>query len=213
MAKVVMSIPKLGVTNRGWEACKEIYVLSFTADLNPPSAPKVQEVIAAYNETLPNVAPAAVAHAGMNFLLTTASNVFPNVRADQPLSLSGSGILLYPNLDPNGLIANHFVIVESDEGKRDLGKLLDATLSDSTVSGAISVLQKAASLSQPLLATLMGAVVSRLPAILKKNKDEILFAHSHSGFDFDDYGANGGQVTEYQLGNDLANCTLRIRLN
>jgi hypothetical protein len=212
MSKVVLSIPRLGVTDRGWEVNKEIYVLSFTADLNQAKGSKVEDVIAAYNETLPTVAPAAVAHAGMQFLLTAVSNIFPRVRPDQPVSLSGSGILLYPNLDPSGLLASHFVIVESDEGTRDIGKVLDSVLGDAKVGKAIESLLSAA-VTQPLLAGLMGAIVSRLPAILRRNKDDVLFAHSHSGFDFDSYGGGETPVTEYELGNDSAFCTLRVRVS
>lgn len=84
------------MTHRGWEINKGIYVLSFTADLNQAQGSKVEDVIAAYNETLPTVAPAAVAHAGMKYLLTAVSNIFPRVRPDQPVSLSGGGILLWP---------------------------------------------------------------------------------------------------------------------
>jgi hypothetical protein len=44
MSKVVLSIPKLGVTERGWEHNKEIYVISFTSDLAKVSdAPKLPD--------------------------------------------------------------------------------------------------------------------------------------------------------------------------
>ena len=126
--------------------------------------------------------------------------------------LSGSGILLYPNLDPGGLLANHFLIVESDEGKRRLGKILDDLVKDDVVNLAIGALIDAAAVTQPLLGGLMKALVSQVPGILKKNKDDILFAHNHSGFDFDDYGLRPNEnPSDFEVGNDRAFCTLRVR--
>jgi len=60
----------------------------------------------------------------------------------------------------------------------------------------------------------MTALISRIPAVLKKNRDDLLFAHSHSGFDFDDYGLNPGETqSEYAVGNDRCACRLRVRVN
>lgn len=214
MAKVVLSIPRLGVTSKGWEQSKEIYVVSFASDLAAATdEPKQPGVIAAYNETLPLVAPELMGSALMRYVVMTVSNVFPRIRIDQPVSLSGSGILLYPNLDPNGLLASHFLVVESDEGKRRLGSILEGILADDAVGAAIQALISAG-VSQPLLAGLMRALTSQVPRILKKNRDDVLFAHSHSGFDFDDYGLRGPEEnpSDFELGNDRAFCTLRVRV-
>lgn len=217
MPKVVLSLPKLGVTGGGLEKKKEIYVLSFVADLAPPPVdadgkpePKLPEIIAAHNETLPNVVPELASDALLQFVLVSVSNLFTRIKPNQPVSLSGSGILLYPNLDPHGLLASHFVVVESDAGKRNLGKLLGDIAGDDAVSGAVKKLIQNGVSAQPL-AGLLSSLVFQVPKVLKKNKDDLLFAHSHSGFDFDNYGAGPDKkFAEFDLGNDRAYCTLRV---
>jgi hypothetical protein len=211
MPKVVLSIPRLGVKRAGFEKKKEIYVMSFTSDLNPSPEARLPEVIAANNETLPNVVPQAQGKALLQFVLMAVSNSFQRIQPDQPVSLSGSGILLYPNLDPKGLLANHFVVIEGDEGKRNLGKMLSNLFADEEVSGLVDALKTA--VTQPAVAALMNALVSGLPQLLKKNKDDFLFAHSHSGFDFDNYGVDNGSKADFDLENDRVFCTLRVRVN
>ncbi|MCG8457947.1 MAG: hypothetical protein MI919_16845 [Holophagales bacterium] len=209
MSKVVLSIPKLGVTNKGWEDNKEIYIMSFVGDLRPVDAPRVTEAISAYNETLPNVVPSVAEEALMKFVLLAVSNVFQRVRADQPVSLSGSGVLLYPALDPNGMLASHFVVLEDDHGRRHLGKLLENLFANDDIMSLVAKLQR--NVTQPLVGTLFNALASNLPAILEKNKDDFLFSHSHSGFPWDNYGCRPGETTsEFELGNDRAFCTLRV---
>lgn len=213
MPKVVLSIPRLGVKRGGLEKRKEIYVMSFTADLNPPAQPRLPEIAAANNETLPNIMPDVQGQALFRFLLMAVSNTFQRIQPDQPVSLSGSGILLYPNLDPKGLLANHFVVIEDDEGKRNVGKMLTSLLGNDDVKSLVQQLKSA--VTQPAIGALMSALVSNLPGILKKNKDDFLFAHSHSGFPFDNYGVEDkkAKVANFDLGNDRVFCTLRVRLN
>jgi hypothetical protein len=215
MANVVASLPELGVNYGGWEKNKEIYVLSVAADLRGLAGKGFPEIAAAHNETLPNVVPAIMGDAAMKWMLISVSNVFQRVQRGQPVSLTGSGILLYPKLDPGGMLALHFLVVESDAGQRNLGKVLGDILADATVKAAVNALAAAASITQPLVAKLMSAVVSQIPAILKNNKDDILLTHSHSGFDFDDYGvitATPPRVQDFKVANDRAYCTLRLRL-
>lgn len=211
MPKVVLSIPRLGVKRGGFEKRKEIYVMSFTSDLNKSPGARLPDVIAANNETLPNVVPKIQDQALLRFVLMAVSNTFQRIQPDQPVSLSGSGILLYPNLDPKGLLASHFVVVEDDEGKRNLGKMLESLFGNSDVKSLVDVLKKG--VTQPAIAALMNAIVSQLPQLLKKNRDDFLFAHSHSGFDFDNYGVDTGNVANFELENDRVFCTLRVRVS
>lgn len=212
MSSVVLSIPRLGVKRGGWEKRKEIYVLSFSSDLNDSGSAKLPETIAAYNETLPNVVPNIQKEGLLQFVLMSVSNTFQRITPDIPVSLSGSGILLYPNLDPKGLLANHFVVIEDDEGKRNLGKRLENLFDNTEVKSLVTALKK--SVSQQAIAALMNTLVSQLPKILKKNKDDFLFSHSHSGFAFDNYGGAPDQaVTDYPLENDRVFCTLRVLVN
>ncbi len=104
------------------------------------------------------------------------------------------------------------VVVESDAGTRDVGNILDRLLEDPAVKSLVAAL--AATVTQPLLAELMNTLIGLIPKVLKKNRDDVLFAHNHSGFDFDDYGiAPGSSVQDFRVGNDRVRCVLRVRKN
>jgi hypothetical protein len=210
MPRIMVSIPALAVTGRGWEKNKEVYVLALATDLRGADPGRNDGPVAAYNETLPNVAPEIRGAAAMEWVVLSVSNVFTRVRPDQPVSLSGSGIILYPNLDPQGMLALHLVVVESDASTRDLGRILSEILDDRAVQTAVSALT--AAVTQPLLAHLMNVLIARIPKVLSKNHDDILFTHNHSGFDFDRYGLPPGSTQgDFPIGNDMARCTLRVR--
>ena len=211
MAEVVLSIPRLGVKRGGWERDKEVYVLSFSSDENHQGH-MVSDVVAAQNETLPNVWPEVGKAPLSKFVHIAASNTFQRIRPDQPVSLSGSGIILYPNLNPGGMLANHFVVLEDDQGQRRFMEVLNGLIKDEEVSGIVEKLQEG--VSRSLVGGLFSALVSRLPKVLT-NRDDFLFSHSHSGFDFDDYGLPPGKTVghDFELENDRVFCTLRLRLN
>ena len=212
MAEVVLSIPRLGVKKGGRERNKEVYVLSFSSDENNRGH-TVSDVIAAQNETMPHVWPAGKAALLSRFVHVAASNTFQRIRPDQPVSLSGSGIILYPNLNPEGMLANHFVVLECDQGTRNVGALLDLLIKDEEVSGVVEQMQNG--VSRSLVGGLLRALISGVPKILQNNRDDYLFSHSHSGFDFDDYGLPPGQTVghDFELENDRVFCTLRVRVN
>lgn len=214
MAKVVISIPKLGVTSKGAEKIKEIYVLGLASD-NRKTGTGGQEnfPIAAYNETLPNIVPEIMNHSFLKYFVCSVSNIFERITPAQPVSLSGSGIVLYPNLDPGGLLALHFVIIESDQKTRNVGNVLNDLFNDDQVAGLLKKLSQ--TITQDLIASVFRVIVGQIPVILKKNKDDALFAHSHSGFNFDNYGISSpdGNFEDFEVGNDRAYCTLRIRVN
>lgn len=212
MPKVMVSMPRLTVTERGWEHNKEIYVIALATDLRGADPARKDVPVAAYNETLANVAPEVQEAAVLQYVIVSVSNVFHRVRPEQPLSLSGSGIILYPNLDPKGMLALHLAVVESDTKKRNLGKTLSAILEDDAVASAARAL--ASAVTQPLLAQLLSTMIARVPRVLGRNRDDILFTHNHSGFDFDDYGVDpGAKQTDFVIGNDMAEGALRVRLN
>lgn len=58
---------------------------------------------------------------------------------------------------------------------------------------------------------LMRTVTGVVPEMLKDNKDDVLFSHNHSGFEWDDYGLEGEPSRNFEVGNDRAYCTLRVR--
>ena len=213
MADVVLSIPRLGVKQGGWERNKEVYVLSFSSDENNRGH-MVSDVIAAQNETMPQVWPDIGKAALTHFVHIAVSNTFQRIRPDQPVSLSGSGIMLYPNLNPGGMLANHFVVLEDDQGTRNLEELLNGLINDTGVSDVVGQLQKG--VCRPLVGSLFRALISGVPKVLKElSKDDFLFSHSHSGFEFDDYGLPPGETVghDFELENDRVFCTLRLRVN
>ena len=216
MATVTLSIPKLGVTEKGWESSKEIYVLGFVTD-GRGAEDRSQQFIAAHNETLPDIRPEFARNGVGRYLHVSASNIFRRIRADQPLSLSGSGIVLYPNLDPKGFLAAHLFVVEHDGGVRRagewLGKLLDRLAEDSGIGSVLKLIPGVIDNAIPF-AGLMKAVGQVVPELLKDNKDDPLCQHLHAGFDFDNYGLteDDSGVEDFPIGNDRAFGTLRVRV-
>jgi hypothetical protein len=212
MPNVVVSIPELGLRGKSLERNREIYVVSFAVDSRGADRQRNEVPIAAHNETLANAVPGLQNRAALQYVLCMVSNTFQRVRKNQPVSLSGSGILLYPNLDPMGLLALHVVVIECDQKTRNLGKGLEGLLVSKSVGDVVARL--AVKVTQPLLAGLMNALIDQVPKFLARNKDDILFTHNHSGFDFDRYGLVGDDpVCDFALRNDKVACTLRVRVN
>jgi len=207
---VYATLPKVTVTKKGIEKKKEIYVLSLASDTHGESNHRALAV-GASNETLKNVS--TDIEAAMKFVVMSVSNVFTGITAKQPLSLSGDGIVLYPPNDPKGMLALHFVIVESDHGKRNAGRLLDQVFGDKDVKSLLGEFAKltAATGNIPvsLLTSLFGAVTSLIPKILAANRDDLLFSHNHSGVEFNSYNASP-EGTEFAVGNDKAGAILKL---
>ena len=94
-----------------------------------------------------------------------------------------------------------------------MGKLLEGIFADTSVKKLLSEIAELTAamgnIPAPLLASLFGAVTSVVPAVLKANKDDLLFSHSHSGVDFNGYGGSRDGET-YEVGNDRAGATLKI---
>ena len=111
------------------------------------------------------------------------------------LSLSGDGIVLYPAEVPNGILSVHVNVIEQDieEGKKrrspqileDLGKTIEKL--------------KNFSIGEPLLSSVLQLF----------GKDDILFAHTHSGFDYNDYGTKGG-YSKFSICNDKVYAILTV---
>lgn len=208
--RVYATLPKVHVTEKGWEKNKEIYIISLASDLHGESNHR-PAIVGASNEMLTNISPGI--ESAMKFFAVSVSNVFERIRPDQPLSLSGDGIVLYPPADPKGMLALHFTIVESDQGARNVGKLLEEIFGDSFVKTLLSEITKltvaSGNIPATLLTSLFGAVTTIIPVVLKNNKDDIMFSHSHSGVDFNGYGGSRDGES-YPVRNDLAGATLKV---
>lgn len=208
--QVYATLPEIYVTKKGLEKNKEIYVLSLASDRHGQSNHRPLAV-GATNETLVNVSPRIAT--AMKFFAIAVSSLFVNIRPDQPPSLSGDGVVLYPPSDPKGMLALHFALVESDAGTRDVGSILEGIFNDKSVKKFLSEISKVTALSgnipASLLTSLFGTITAVIPPIIKNNKDDILFSHNHSGVEFNGYGGSPNGAS-FRVGNDRAGATLRI---
>ena len=191
--EIYATLPELHVTEKGREKKKEIYVISLASDLRGQTADR-EEPVGAENEPISGMSPDI--DASMDYFAVAVSNVFTGIRADQPVSLSGDGIVLYPPADPAGMLSLYFVIAECDQASRDVGGVLDTILSGDEVRDLMrQVSDKTAaegSIDADLLNSLFSSLASAIPTALSSNGDDMLFAHTHSGVDFTGYGGVAG---------------------
>jgi len=167
---------------------REIYVVSFASDLRGQSDDRPPAVGAA-NQTLTKFTPDLAA--AMKFFVIAASNIFHRVNRNQPPQLGGDGIVLYPPADPNGMLALHVTIVESDAGARNQGKLLEKLFKQKQVTAALDALAAVAGAAAPvpanLVTTAMSALTSAIPAILESNGDDPMLDYNFSGREISRY--------------------------
>jgi hypothetical protein len=210
MAKLVVSIPELGLSPTADDA-RQLYVLAFACDLNIKEN-KETEIIGAGNKNIAALVPDLASKDAMNFLLASVSNIFSVSRSFPRASLSGSGIMIYPNLDPKGFFALQLFVIESDDNHRRFGEKLKKVLNNKKVKGTVEKLKE--TVSNPLVGSLMGAVAETVPAFFSGSGDDLLLSHAHSGFDFDNYGIPGEQrVAEFSFINKIVAGKLRIRIS
>lgn len=211
MSKLIVSVPKLGMSKQADDA-RELYVLAFASDLNIKEN-KEADIIGGANKNLPELLPATASKDALNFMLASVSNIFKVTKSFRFAPLIGSGIMIYPNLDPKGFFALQLFIIESDDNHRRFGEKLKMILSDDAVKGAIDGIKTAASLTNPLIGSLMGAFASVVPKLFEDSDDDLLYSAGASGFDFDNYGLPEGTTTlDVPLENKLIDATLRIRV-
>ncbi len=125
---------------------------------------------------------------------------------DNPVSLSGSGLVLYPNLNPNGYLMVHVFVIESDDGARSIGAVMQE------MAGKVSdgALESIATTGKEAFSVVTEAT-NLLSLILKANKDDALLEHTHSGFYFNGYGA--GNETVFATKNDKVRLELSVVVN
>lgn len=207
MSKLIVSIPKLGMSERADDS-RQLYVLAFASDLNIETNNET-EIIGGANRNLPELATSAASKAALKFTLASVSNIFPVTKSFRFASLGGSGIMIYPNLDPGGFFALQLFFIESDDNHRRLGEKLEKVFATDSVKAAVGALKTA--VTNPLIGALMGAVTNIVPQLFEDSGDDLLHAHAHSGFDFDDYGTDGA-LSDIAIANKLIEATLRIRV-
>ena len=178
---------------------REIYVVSFASDLHGQSNHR-PPAVGASNKTLADFTPDIAA--AMEFFVVAASNIFHNIDKNQPLQLGGDGIVLYPPADPEGMLALHISVVESDAGARKQGKLLADLFGKKEVKEALTDIAKATGASGPIPAALLTAAMATLttvlPEVLQRNGDDVLLDFDFSGRDMSRYhGTPEGKRHEF----------------
>ena len=210
MPKLVVSVPKLGLPASADDA-RQLYILAFASDLNIKANNEV-EITGGANKDFSAMIPPNADQDPLKFMLASVSNIFPVTRSFPQASLSGSGIMIYPNLDPGGFFALQMFVIESDDNHKRFGAKLDKILGDEGVKNAAAKLKGA--ITNPLIGSLMGAVSSVVPKLFKDSSDDLLMSHAHSGFDFDNYGLDEGKrLQDFPFFSKHAEGLLRVRIN
>lgn len=215
MATVAVSIPHLVVT-KGREKNKEIYVTGAVTQQNDWKADEPIGGLLCHHLPLGSKASnGEEGQEGSQSALGTAgsavfcSEVFHRVRSDEPLSLSGSGILVYPPADPGGYFGLYIAVMESDQGVRTAGEFLtDMVGKVREDNGLKQVLDDSA--MAPL-----GGMARVIGAMMESNRDDYLLTHYHSGFRDDHFGLPPGcasGVHDFQVENDRVTLSLRVRV-
>ena len=178
--KVFVCMPELSLKKA--KVDRELYIVAFASDQRGASNHRPTADGAA-NATLADLTPEI--EAAMKYFVIAASNIFHHVDKDQPPQLGGDGIVLYPPFDPQGMLALHVSVIESDAGARNQGRLLEGLFKDKTVSKELDAIAEvtsaAAAVPTGLVTAAMGAITSALPALLKANKDDVLLDIDFSG--------------------------------
>jgi len=189
---------------------RELYVVSFASDLRGESNHRPPAVGAA-NKTLASFTPDI--ESAMKFFVMAASNIFHGIDKDQPPQLGGDGIVIYPPADPQGMLALHISIVESDAGIRNQGKLLGEVFGKKEIKDVLGEISKFTSAAGPIPANLltaaMAAITSVLPGILEKNGDNVYLDYNFSGRSMGDYhGSPQGEKHSFENKKAAASITV-----
>jgi len=167
---------------------RELYVVAFASDLRGKSNHR-PTADGANNLTFGGFTPEI--KAAMQYFVISASNIFHHIDRNQPVQLGGDGIVLYPPADPQGMLALHVSVVESDAGARNQGKLLETLFKDKDVLEALKAIAKVTSGAGPIptgvVTAAMGVITDVLPKILQANKDDNLLDFDFSGRDMGRY--------------------------
>lgn len=206
--KVFVSMPRLESLKGG---NKELYVVSIATDLRGAEE-EFDRTVSANNQPLDRIVPETADKSLLKYYVMAVSNVFEKIKPGHPVAMIGDGIILYPELDPKGLLGLDIFVVESDAGHRSAGKLLEGLLGDKTVKqGVDSLIAAGAKLTAPLVGEVANAVVSVIPAILKKNHDDLLFSIAYSGRASRKYSIKDGSMVVTRA-NELIECDIAFDL-
>lgn len=174
--RVSVSITALELTSKEGENEKELYAVALYTDGNSELDTKTE---CGEREGL-------VLDCGA--FTMAASPIYRNITVENPVSLSGSGIVLYPNRHPNGYLMVHVFVIESDKGAERITDLI-SKLAQNVASDEIGVLTGS---SLGAIAAAANVVVESVKGFVVK--DDALLDHTHSGFGYNAYGTDKSSV-------------------
>lgn len=206
--KVFVCMPELRLKKARLD--RELYVVAFASDLRGQSNHR-PAATGANNVTLGGFTPEL--EAAMKFFVVSASNIFHHIDKDQPVQLGGDGIILYPPSDPQGMLALHVSVVESDAGERNRGRLLEQLFKDKAVAQAIKAIAEVTGGAGPIptevLAGAMQVITDVLPKILQANKDDNLLDVDFSGIAMSRYRGSA-EGTKYAFENKKVAAAIQV---
>jgi hypothetical protein len=206
--KVFASMPRLESLKGG---NKEIYVFSIASGLRGADD-DLDRTASADNQPLDRIVPDGADASLLRYYLTAVSNVFERIRPGSPVAMIGDGIILYPDLDPKGLLGLDIFVIESDAGHRSAGNLIGSLLGDRTIrEGVERLIAAGARITAPLVGRVAASVARAIPTILKKNRDDLLFSIAFSGRAARNYGLRPGRQI-FARSNRLVECDIAFDL-
>jgi len=210
MSKVFASLTNLESLKGG---NKELYVIALSTD-GRGGAEREQNIVSAHNEQITRIAPEIIELDAMKWMIASVSNIFERVKPGSPALILGDGIILYPELDPKGIIGMHVAVMESDSGHRELGERLNNVLDSAEVNATVKRLASTVSPKAELVGNLMRTVTE---AFLANNKDDVLLTFGYSGRESTNYGIGldvdpTRPVRDFPFQNELIRGNLRVML-
>jgi hypothetical protein len=210
MPKVFASLTNLESLKGG---NKEIYAISLSTD-GRGGVDREQNIVSAHNEQITRIAPEIIELDALKWMIASVSNIFERVKPGSPALILGDGIILYPELDPKGILGMHVAIMESDSGHREFGKRLKTVLDSTEVKSTVKALSSATMPRAELVGDLMRIVTD---AFLTNNKDDVLLTFGYSGRESTNYGIGldadpTNPVKDFPFQNDLIKGNLRVML-
>ncbi|MBK7706238.1 MAG: hypothetical protein IPJ30_10765 [Acidobacteria bacterium] len=134
--RIFASMPRLESLKGG---NKELYVISIATDLRGVDE-DFDRTVSANNQPIDRLALPNADMSLLKYYVMAISNVYEKIRPGNPVSMIGDGIILYPELDPKGLLGLDIFVVESDAGHRSAGKLIEGLLGDKSIKNGVDSL-------------------------------------------------------------------------
>ncbi len=142
------------------------------------------------------------------YAVVSVSPLFHGIRRDEELPLIGDGLLLYGPKDPEGKIALHMAIMESDADHRGIGDKMEKALKRAKVFEALEAIGNVTTIAAPQIGVVARPVISALRYgfetflfFLKEDGDDVICDIHYSSWNKPNRGyavSPPGQPFEYK---------------